>query len=152
MPGGLSHLALLQLTLIACPPLVRALRVQPIGHRHSSSPSSSIVWTRRNLLASSSAALLLPRRAADGHTLELNPDHPLVIQLAQGVAAEEGEDVVRERAELLAQLGAVATGVGAVNQAALAERLARAAAAAPPPQKRRRDAAGGWLRRIFGRS
>ena len=102
-----------------------------------------------------SAALLLPRRGAngrpDGHTLELNPDHPLVVQLAQGVTAEEGENVVRERAELLAQLGAVAAGVGAVNQAALAERLARAAAAAPPPRKRRRDAAGGWLRRIFER-
>ena len=98
-----------------------------------------------------SAAPLLPRRNADGHTLELNPDHPLVVQLAQGVTAEEGEDVVRERAELLAQLGAVAAGVGAVNQAALAERLARAAAAAPPPRKRRRDAAGGWLRRILAR-
>mgnify|MGYP003319026269 CR=1 FL=1 len=34
-----------------------------------------------------SAALLLPRRDnADGHTLELNPDHPLVAQLAQGVS------------------------------------------------------------------
>ena len=100
-----------------------------------------------------SAALLLRRGAdgrPDGHTPELNPDHPLVVQLAQGVAAEEGEDVVRERAALLAQLGAVAAGVGAVNQAALAERLARggrgAATAEAAP-----DAAGGWLRRIFGR-
>ena len=42
-----------------------------------------------------SAALLLPRRGAagrpDGHTLELNPDHPLVAQLAQGVTAERAK-------------------------------------------------------------
>ena len=94
-----------------------------------------------------SAALPLPRRAItpDGHTLELNPDHPLVVQLAQGVTAEEGEDVVRERAELLAQLGAVAAGVGAVNQAAppsgSRERRLGAATAEATPRRGRRVAA-----------
>ena len=97
-----------------------------------------------------SAALLLPRRAnADGHTLELNPDHPLVVQLAQA-SPPKGEDVVRERAELLAQLrrSPPASAPSARRRSPSGSRERRRGAATG---KRRRDAAGGWLRRIFGR-